>query len=302
VRVLANAGSLDEAGQAVLVGAEGIGLLRSEFLFRGRETPPSEDEQLSQYTALARVLGPTRPLAIRMLDIGGDKSVPFTPIAREANPLLGDRGVRVMLSRPSMLLSQIAAILRAGAAGNVRGLVPMVSTLEEWRAVRALFEMEGERLGVPPVPLGVMIEVPSAALLADQFSEEADFLAIGTNDLAQYALAMDRAHPKLAPQVDALHPAVLQLIRHTIGAAHRHGKEASICGAIAGDERAIALLVGLGVDALSVPVSAIPAVKARIRRLRRTDCEALAQDALRAGTAAEVHQLTRAGDADEEET
>jgi phosphocarrier protein FPr len=190
--------------------------------------------------------------------------------------------------------SQLRAILRASLAGRVHLLVPMVSTIDEWRTVRKACERERRLLGVAPVPLGIMVEVPATAIMAEQFAREVDFFSVGTNDLTQFTLAMDRDHPRLATQVDALNPAVLRLVSMTIDAAHRHGKWVSVCGIIAADAQAIPVLVGLGVDELSVSAADVPAVKARIRTLDRKACDALARRALAAASAAEVRRMSPA--------
>lgn len=292
IEVAANVGSVADTEQAVSLGAEGVGLLRSEFLFLGRATPPTEDEQAEIYMGVARVLGPGRTLVIRTLDVGGDKPLPYLPIPKEENPFLGERGLRVMLGRPELLRTQFRAILRAAGLARVMIMLPMVTTVTEFRAARLIFDEERSRLGNPDVPLGIMIEVPAAALLAEAFAREADFFSIGTNDLTQYTLAMDRGHPKLAAQADALHPAVLRLIDTTVQGAAKHGRWVGVCGGIAGDVNAVPLLVGLGVKELSVAAPAVPAVKARVREVTMEQCRALATRALACSTPAEVHQLT----------
>jgi phosphocarrier protein FPr len=294
IEVAANAGSLADAEQAVAFGADGIGLLRSEFLFVNRATPPSEDEQTALYEAIVRTLGADRPVVIRMLDVGGDKPLSCVPIPREDNPFLGERGIRVLLGRPEVMLPHIRAILRAGRSGLVRAMLPMVATVEEFRVVKAVFEEEAVRLGVTPVPIGVAVEIPSAAILAVQLARDVDFFSIGTNDLTQYTLAMDRGHPLLAPLVDGLHPAVLHLIAMTVEGAHRFGRSVGVCGAIAGDEQAVPLLVGLGVDGLSVAPAVVPSVKALVRATDCAACRDLADRALHAATAAEVRALVPA--------
>ena len=291
IAVKANVGGLAEAREAAALGADGIGLLRSEFLFLDRSSAPSEDEQYESYRALAAAQEPGRSLVIRLLDVGGDKPLGYLPLPREDNPFLGLRGVRLLLERPDAARTQMRAVLRASAGAAVSVMVPMVATLEEWRAVKALFEHERARLGAAPVPLGIMVEVPSAALLADAFAREADFLSIGTNDLTQYTLAMDRGHPQLAAAVDSLHPAVLQLVAQTARAALRHGRGLSVCGGMASEEQALPILLGLGVAELSVSVPMIPALKARIRELDLEGCRALAERALACGTAGEVRAL-----------
>jgi phosphocarrier protein FPr len=213
------------------------------------------------------------------------------PIPKENNPFLGERGIRVGLDRPEILRTQIRAVLRASQAGKILVMFPMIATLSEWRAARAVLEEEREKLRVPPIPVGIMVEVPAAAILSEQFAREADFFSIGTNDLTQYTLAMDRGHPKLAPHVDGLNPAVLRLIAGVVEAAHRERKWVGVCGGIAGDSQAVPLLVGLGVDELSVSVPTIPGIKADVRALRLADCRRLAEDALRQDTAAAVRAL-----------
>jgi phosphocarrier protein FPr len=291
VHVEANIGGVADAQQALTLGADGVGLFRSEFLFLQRATAPTEEEQHLAYGDVARALGPERRLVIRTLDVGGDKPLPYLPLPREDNPFLGERGVRVMLNRPELLRAQLRAILLAARDGRVAVMFPMIATVDEWRTVRDVLENERETLGAPRIEAGIMIEVPAAALVADQFAAEVDFFSIGTNDLTQYTLAMDRGHPRLAPQVDGLSPAVLRLIDQTARAAQRHQRRTAVCGGIAGDPQAVPLLLGLGIDELSVTVPAIPAVKAQIRRLRLEECRALAQKALTCATAAEVRAL-----------
>jgi phosphocarrier protein FPr len=291
VEVVANIGGVSDAQQALRLGGEGVGLLRSEFLFLGRGVAPSEDEQAGIYRAAAETLGPARPLVIRTLDVGGDKPLPYLPIPREDNPFLGERGIRVGLDRPEILRVQLRAILRASGAGKIHVMFPMVATLSEWRAARAVLEEERQKLGVPAIPAGIMVEVPAAALTAEQFAREVDFFSVGTNDLTQYVLAMDRGHPKLAAQVDGLSPAVLSLIAGAVDAAHRHGKWVGVCGGIAGDSQAVPVLLGLGVDELSVSLPAIPRIKAQIRTLALAECQRLAQEALRQDSAAAVRAL-----------
>lgn len=287
IEVVANIRNAEEARAAVAAGGEGVGLLRSEFLFDQRSVPPSEDEQAVEYLAVAQALGRERPLVIRTLDVGGDKPLSYLPLPREENPFLGLRGIRVSLQRPDIFRPQLRAMLRAAAVGNVHVLFPMVATLAEWRAARMLLAEEACAMGIT-AKAGVMVEVPSAALLAEQLAPEVDFFSIGTNDLTQYTLAMDRGHPLLARQADALHPAVLQLIGITCAAAARHGKWVGVCGGVAGDAVAVPVLIGLGVTELSVPIPAIAAVKAQVNRLSMARCRTLAEEVLQMGTAAEV--------------
>ncbi|GAB79241.1 Phosphocarrier protein HPr /phosphoenolpyruvate--protein phosphotransferase /PTS system IIA component, Glc family [Austwickia chelonae] len=292
IEVVANIGSAQDARTAAEVGGEGVGLLRSEFLFLDRSTAPTEDEQYEAYRAAAEALSPGQPLVIRTLDVGGDKPLPYLPLPREENPFLGERGIRVGLNRPDVLRTQLRAILRASTTGaKLHIMFPMVATLEDLRAAKGVLEEERERLGVDPVPVGIMVEVPSTAVMARQFATECDFFSIGTNDLTQYTLAMDRGHPTLAPQVDALNPAVLGLIAQTVEAAHAHGRWVGVCGGVASDPQATAILVGLGVDELSVSVPAIPTVKAQVRALNVERSRELAAQALAADTAADVRAL-----------
>ena len=291
VEVAANIGSAAEAERAVAAGAEGVGLMRSEFLFLDRRQAPSEDEQAAAYEAAARALGPERPLVVRTLDVGGDKPLAYLPQAREENPFLGERGIRLCLDRPELLREQLRAILRAAPAGRLLVMFPMVGLVSEWREARAILEEERRRLGAPAVAAGIMVEVPSAALGAESFAPEVDFFSIGTNDLTQYTLAMDRGHPRLASRLDGLHPAVLRLVAATVTAAHRHGKWVGVCGGLASDPQALPLLIGLGVDELSVDVPSLARVKARVRGLVLAECRRLAERALAAEDAAAVRAL-----------
>ncbi len=291
VEVVANIGDIDEARRVPEVGGEGVGLLRTEFLFMDRRTAPDEDEQTKVYESIARELGANRILVIRTLDVGGDKPIPYLSVGAEANPFLGERGIRLTLNRPEIFRAQVRAILRASKSGKIAIMFPMVSTLAEWRAARDFVERERAALGVAPIQIGIMVETSSAAILADRFAEEADFFSIGTNDLTQYTLAMDRTNPRLAPQIDALHPAVLRLIERTVEGGHKHRRWVGVCGALAGDPAAVPVLIGLGVDELSVDVPIVPSVKARIRALSLEECQATAQKALDAADGAEVRAI-----------
>lgn len=293
VSVVANIGGQADADESVKLGGEGVGLLRSEFLFLDRAVPPTEDEQAAAYTAMAKTLGQGRTLTIRTLDVGGDKPLSYLPLPREENPFLGIRGLRIALDRPDIMRPQLRAVLRAATSGGaaVQVMFPMIASLAEFRAARNILEEEAKMLGVASVPAGIMVEVPSAALLAERFAHEASFFSIGTNDLTQYTLAMDRGHPKLAPQVDGLHPAVLQLIAMTVRAAREHQRPVSVCGGLAGDARAVPILLGLGVDKLSVSVPAIPSIKAMVRRMAMADCRTLAEKALKLDSPAAVREL-----------
>ena len=290
IEVAANIGSLEEAHQAVAAGAEGVGLLRSEFLFHDHAAPPSEAEQAGVYRAIAEALGKERPLVIRTFDVGGDKPPAWLPLPREQNPFLGMRGIRVSFAWPDLFRVQLRAILRAAGSGKVQVMFPMVSGLDELRAARS-FLAEEQALVPAAVEVGMMIEVPAAALLAEQLAREVDFFSIGTNDLTQYMLAMDRGHPKLGQKADGLHPAVLKMIDLTVQGAKKHGKHVSVCGGLASDPLAVPLLVGLGLRELSVSVPAIASVKAVLARWTMPECKALATAVLGLGTTAEVRLL-----------
>ena len=295
VAVVANIGGIDDAREAMTKGAEGVGLLRSEFVFLSRASAPSETEQAQVYAECARALHPGQPLVIRTLDVGGDKPLPYLPLPAEENPFLGMRGVRVGLERPEVLRTQCRAILSAADAGaKLHVMFPMIATLDDWRAAKAIFDEERARTGAAgEVSVGIMMEVPSVAVMARQFAAEegCDFFSVGTNDLTSYALAMDRGHPKLAAQVDPCNPAVLTLIKNAADALHEHGKWLGVCGGIASDPQAVPILVGLGVDELSCSIPAIPTVKARVRAYSLQDCRDLADRAVRCGTPAEVRAL-----------
>jgi phosphocarrier protein FPr len=291
IEVVANIGGLKDATQVSALGGEGVGLLRSEFLFMERSTPPSEDEQFEAYKAIAQAIGKEHPLVIRTLDVGGDKPLAYLPIPKEDNPFLGERGVRVALDRPEILRIQLRAILRASAFGRVSVMFPMISSLQEIRDVKAILAEESQRLGIAPIPAGIMVEVPVTAVMAAQFADEAEFFSIGTNDLTQYTLAMDRGHPKLAPRIDGLSPGVLHLINYTVRGGHAANRPVAVCGGIASDVHGVPILIGLGVDELSVSLPAIPAIKGQIRKLRFDECRELAQKALAAESAAEVRAL-----------
>ncbi len=290
VEVVANINRASEAPKAIDAGAEGVGLMRTEFLFLARESIPTEDEQFEAYRDMAKSMG-DRPVVIRTLDIGGDKEVPYLNLPKEDNAFLGVRGIRLCLVRPDLFLPQLRALYRAAAYGRIHIMFPMISTLEDVERARAVAEQVREELNAPPVPLGIMVEVPSAAILADHLAQEVDFFSIGTNDLTQYTLAMDRLHPQLARQADALHPAVLRMIDRTVQAAKKAGKWVGVCGGLAGDLKGAVILTGLGVSELSMSVPSIAAVKAEIRSRSLEDMQRIAQQALQCRTAAEVRSL-----------
>jgi len=294
VEVVANIGSAAEAEQAVNAGAEGVGLLRTEFLFLNRSEPPSEAEQFAAYSQMTQALNGL-PLIVRTLDIGGDKAVPYLNLPAEENPFLGLRGIRLCLQRQDLFRTQLRAIFRASQAapqsGAVKIMFPMIATLEDLNAARSIAEDVRSEVGADPVEYGIMIEVPSAALMADELAKQVDFFSIGTNDLTQYTLAMDRGHPALAKQADGLHPAVLRLIHQTVQAAEANGKWVGVCGGVAGEPLGAAILTGLGVRELSVSIPSVAAVKAKLRTLSLVQVKDLAQRALACPNAQAVRAL-----------
>jgi phosphocarrier protein FPr len=292
VEIAANIGGVADAQKANQSGAEGVGLLRTEFLFLDRATPPSEDEQFEVYQQIAEAME-GKPVIIRTLDIGGDKPLPYVKVPPEDNPFLGERGLRLCLNRPELMREQLRAILRAASYGSLRIMFPMVADMSEWHAAKAMVDEIRAELNAPAVPVGIMIEIPAAVLMADLFAKEVDFFSIGTNDLTQYTLAMDRMHPILAGKSDGLHPAVLRLIDATVRGAHAAGKWVGVCGELGADPQATPILLGLEVDELSVSVPAIATVKAKIRTLNRVEAQKLAARALACATAREVRALVR---------
>jgi phosphocarrier protein FPr len=296
IRVFANISSVAEAAEAVACGAEGVGVLRTEFLFLGRAAAPGEEEQLAAYRAIAESLG-GRPLTVRALDIGGDKRLPYVEIGEEANPFLGWRGIRVLLSRRDLFRTQLRAILRAGAAHPVELLLPMIASVDELRDTKALVaeaEAELEREGLPfrkSIRIGVMIEVPAAVAVADQLAREASFFSIGSNDLIQYAMAADRTNSRVAPMADPFQPAVLRMIRQTIEAGRGAGIDVALCGELAADPLATPLLLGLGLEEFSVSAPLIPELKRAISSWSAPEAEAVAREALAMDSCQSVRRL-----------
>jgi multiphosphoryl transfer protein len=299
LEISANIGSLAEAQAAVAAGAEGVGLLRTEFLYLDRAAAPDEEEQFAVYLAIAEAME-GRPVIIRTLDIGGDKPLPYIDLGREANPFLGWRAIRICLARPEFFKVQLRAILRVAALHPVKVMFPMVATLEEIRAAKALLaEARAELLGrgqrVPErLETGIMVEIPAAAIRADQLAPEVDFFSIGTNDLTQYTMAAERGNARVAALTDAFHPAVLELIRWVVDAAHAHGKWAGICGELGGEPLAVPILLGLGIDELSMSSPIIPRVKQLIRGLAFDSARQLASEALLLETPSEVRNAVSA--------
>lgn len=308
ISILANVNSVAEARQAVELGADGIGLLRTEFLYLGRNELPDEEEQAATYAAILDILE-GRPLTVRTLDISKDKAIPALALPEECVPALGVRGIRASLREPSLLLTQLRAILRAARSSTptahprqiacIRVMFPLVSTLEEWRAVRALVDeamamLAPDKRPAELISVGMMIEVPSAALLSDIFAQEVDFFSIGTNDLAQYTMAADRDCAQVAPLLSGLQPALLRLLHLIVQNAQRASRSVSLCGEIAADPEALPLLVGLGIDTLSMNPAAIPMAKERVRRLSVTAARQLAEECLACGTLEEVRTIVQA--------
>jgi len=296
IPILANLGSASESGPALERGAEGVGLFRTEFLFLRRESAPAEEEQFTALRAVRESMG-ERPVVIRTLDIGGDKEAPYLKIPKEANPFLGVRAIRLCLNHADLFQPHLRAILRAGYGGDFRIMFPMIADPVEFLRARGALE-EAHRALIAknqphlwPLPVGIMIETPSATILIDQLAPMVDFFSIGTNDLTQYLLAADRGHPDLAHFQDALHPAVLRQIQNVTTTAHRYAKKVGVCGESASDPDAARLLMGLGVDELSLTPARIPKIKAAIRSTSRQGMEALAAKAMALGNATEVRAL-----------
>lgn len=296
IEVAANIGNLEDARAALANGADGVGLLRTEFLFLDRTTAPDEEEQFEAYHAIARLMG-QRPIVIRTLDVGGDKLLPYLRLAREENPFLGQRAIRLCLERPDLFKPQLRAILRAAAGHRIRMMVPMIADIGEWRRVRRILDetiAELRRQGVPipdHVDVGMMVEVPSAALLAHIFAPEVDFFSIGSNDLTQYTLAAERGNASVAYLQDGLHPAVLIQIRQVVQSAEAASKWVSVCGELAADRQALPILIGLGVKKLSMSPGAIPQAKELVRQITRSDAQQWANHALTLESADAVRQF-----------
>jgi phosphoenolpyruvate-protein phosphotransferase len=298
VELAANVGSAAELEPAWQKGAEAIGLFRSEMLFLDREAPPGEDEQYAVYSQAARAAR-GRPVIIRTLDAGGDKNIPYLGLPGEANPMLGYRAVRFYGEHRELIRCQLRAMLRAARCGRLQVMVPMVTTVQEVRRVRALLAEAASELGARKVPharrieLGIMVETPAAALAVDTLAKEADFFSVGSNDLLQYTMAVDRGNPALAGLFDPLQPSFLRLLQQAAGQARRARRWLGLCGEMAGNREYLPLLVGIGFDELSMAPGSIPAVKERLAQLDQGECRALLRRALRCADAVEVSALLR---------
>lgn len=285
IEVFANLGTGSDAAHAVELGAEGVGLLRTEFLFLGRDELPGEDEQAQTLREIAQALG-GRPLIVRTLDAGADKPLPALPMPPEDNPFLGVRGIRLALARPEVLATQFRAILRVAAEYPVRTMLPMVSTLAEISAAGEILDAARRDTGIDaPMELGIMVEVPAAALAAERLAAHVDFFSVGTNDLTQYTMAAERGDARLAPLLAGPQPAVLRLVQATVAGATAHGRWVGVCGELAGDPAAAVLLAGLGVTELSMAAALVPEAKAALREVALADARAAAQAALEADDA-----------------
>ena len=294
IHLSANIEDQHDVESVIAHGAEGVGLFRTEFLFINRESPPDEMAQYEAYRAVAAAMN-NRPVIIRTLDLGGDKFVSNLQLAQEMNPFLGWRAIRFCLAQPQLFRTQLRAILRASAAGHVKMMYPMISGLDELNQANALVEQCKAELRAENIPfndnldVGVMIEIPSAALIADALAKKAKFFSIGSNDLIQYTLAADRTNEKVSHLYEPTHPAIIRLIKTTVDASHAHGIWTGVCGEIGGDPVLVPLLIGLGVDEISTAPPVIPEVKYMIRRVKMAEAQALAAFALQCESPSEIY-------------
>ncbi|MFC4184471.1 phosphoenolpyruvate--protein phosphotransferase [Saccharococcus thermophilus] len=293
VELAANIGTPDDVKGVLENGAEGIGLYRTEFLYMGRSELPTEEEQFEAYkTVLERMEG--KPVVVRTLDIGGDKELPYLDLPKEMNPFLGFRAIRLCLEMQDMFRTQLRALLRASVYGNLKIMFPMIATLDEFRQAKAILLEEKEKLqreGVPvadDIEVGMMVEIPAAAVLADQFAKEVDFFSIGTNDLIQYTMAADRMNERVSYLYQPYNPAILRLISNVIDAAHKEGKWAGMCGEMAGDAIAIPILLGLGLDEFSMSATSILRARSQMKKLSKEEAASFKETVLSMSTAEEV--------------
>lgn len=298
IKLLANIEIMEELPSVIDYGAEGIGLYRTEFLFLNRKDLPSEKEQFEIYKKVTETISPN-PVTIRTLDIGGDKFMSQIDFAEEINPVMGLRAIRFCLKEIAIFKTQLRAILRASAYGKVRILFPMISGIEEvWQTKKILDEVKKElqaemKTFDPDIEIGIMVEVPSAGTIADLLAKEVNFFSIGTNDLIQYTLAIDRVNEQVSYLYEPLHPAVLRLIRNIINAAHSNGLTVAMCGEMAGEPFYIPILLGLGIDELSMNVMALPRVKRILRSLHYKESKSITDDVFKLSTAQEIEKLLK---------
>lgn len=293
ITVAGNANRQEDVDLVVQNGAEGIGLLRTEFLYMQRQSLPTEDDLFNIYANMAKCVAP-HPLIVRALDIGGDKPLPYLPMPTENNPFLGNRGIRLLLDQPDLLRTGLRALLRANSqTNNIKLMLPMISQMEEVKAVLQEISLirDSSKSSLSELEVGIMIETPAAALIADRFADWVDFFSIGTNDLAQYTLAVDRGNEQVAYLYDAMHPSVLRLIAQVVKIAHTKKRWVGVCGDLASHIDGVALLIGLGVDELSASPMSIPSIKSAIRNLKYADVSALSKVALEQNNAHDVRQL-----------
>ena len=297
--ISSNIGDVTGAKKAVASGAEGVGLLRTEFLYMDRPAMPTEEEQYQAYKAILEEFG-NLPVVLRTLDIGGDKELSYLKMEPEMNPFLGVRALRLCLAQPDIFKPQLRAALRAGVGHNLKLMFPMVATISEVRAAKkwlGICRDELKKEGIPfaeNIEVGIMVEIPAAAVCADMLAREVDFFSIGTNDLSQYTMAADRGNPGVADLSDAFQPAVLRLVRDVIDASHKYGKWTGMCGELAGEPLAAPLLIGLGLDEFSMSPPMVPVIKALIRTLDSKEMKKLADEALEKETVEEVREFVRA--------
>lgn len=299
VELAANIGTPNDLEGVTNNGGEAVGLYRTEFLYMGRDQLPTEDEQFESYKAVLEGMK-GKPVVVRTLDIGGDKELPYLDLPKEMNPFLGFRAIRLCLEEQDIFRTQLRALLRASSYGNLKIMFPMIATLNEFRQAKALLEEEKANLtseGVTvadKIELGIMVEIPSTAVLADQFAKEVDFFSIGTNDLIQYTMAADRMNERVSYLYQPYNPSILRLVKMVIDAAHKEGKWAGMCGEMAGDETAIPLLLGLGLDEFSMSATSILKARAQILNLSKAEMEELAEKALQMSTTEEVMEAVNA--------
>ena len=296
VELAANIGTPKDVEGVLANGGEAVGLYRTEFLYMGRDNFPTEEEQFEAYKAVLEAMG-DKPVVVRTLDIGGDKELPYLHLPKEMNPFLGYRAIRLCLDDTDLFRTQLRALLRASAYGKLRIMFPMIATLNEFRSAKALLLEEKAKLvaeGVTvsdEIEVGMMVEIPSAAVLADQFAKEVDFFSIGTNDLIQYTMAADRMNEKVSYLYQPYNPSILRLVKMVIDAAHKEGKWTGMCGEMAGDQTAIPLLLGLGLDEFSMSATSILPARSLISKLSKAEMQELAAEALNKSTVEEVIEL-----------